>query len=75
MICIYQVRTDTITGEEGEAVKVYGISAIDPDTLKAKDSIPDVFFDKEKAEAFVALCNSLKLDLIHLRDVVEDQLV
>ena len=38
-------------------------------------SFPDVFFDGQKAERFVTLCNEGELSLLHLADAVEDALV
>lgn len=69
----YVLRTDKVTDEEGKAFTVYGITAIDIFGA-VLETVPDIFFDKEKAEGFVALCNSEKLELCHLLGVCEDQL-
>jgi len=54
----------------------YGIAAYsetetDP-TLTIIASVRDVFSDKTQAECFAELCNRLKLDAVHLQEVVED---
>ena len=70
----YELRTDIVNDEERCSYIVYGIMAknIRGKTLQ---SIPDIFFDREKAEEFVNLCNSEKLELVHLMDVIEEILV
>lgn len=68
------MRIDTIHDEDGKKYTVYGIDAVDFNG-KILESFPDIFFDIQKAEVFVNLCNENKLELIHLADVVEDALV
>ena len=70
----YTLRTDVVEDEEKTEFIVYGITAINDNRLTL-DTFPDIFFDKQKAINFVNLCNSEKLELIHLKDVVEDALV
>ncbi len=67
----YRLRKDTIHDEEGKEYIVYGIEAVN---LKKKilSSFSDIFFDRQKAEVFVNLCNESKLELVYLADVVED---
>lgn len=36
--------------------------------------VPDVFLKRKQAKRFVALCNKLALDPIHLFDAIEDVL-
>ncbi len=69
----YVMRTDVIKDEENRKHTVYGITALDSfgNTLETYE---DIFFDKQKAEKFVELCNSEELELIHLQNVVEDAL-
>ena len=69
----YTLREDAVTDEENCEHLVYGITAIDTfgNVLK---TFEDIFFDKQKAEEFIELCNKEKLELIHLEDVVEDVL-
>lgn len=66
----YSVLEDQI--ETGDTV--YGVCAYE---IKGNEkekiiSISDVFFNREKAENLVGLCNELDLDVIHLFDVIED---
>ncbi len=67
----YILRTDIVTDEENRKHTVYGITALDSfgNVLKTAQ---DIFFCKQKAEEFIELCNSGKLELIHLQNVVED---
>lgn len=67
------MRKDIIYDEERKAYTVYGIDAIssEGDILL---TFSDVFFDRQKAERFVSMCNKGKLALIHLADAVEDAL-
>ena len=71
MTYIYRLNETTVTDEEGIKHVVYGIDAIDM-CENILDTYTDIFFDRLKAEEFVALCNECKLELIHLPDVVED---
>ena len=71
----YIMREDTVESEEGEWLTVYGIEAIEEESGQVMDSIPDMFFDKIKAEQFIKICNDEKLELVHLRDVVDDVLI
>ena len=73
MPCTYRMRKDSIYDEDGNKYTVYGIEAVDPNG-NVLVSFPDIFFDKQKAEHFVNLCNKNVLELIHLADVVEDAL-
>lgn len=67
---IYRLNEITVTTEDGTDL-VYGIDAVDKHE-NIISSYTDIFFDRIKAEKFVALCNVYKLDLIHLPDAVED---
>lgn len=67
------MRKDTIYDEDANKYTVYGIEAVDSKG-KVLLSFSDIFFDKQKAEHFVNLCNENDLELIHLADVVEDAL-
>lgn len=70
----YCVRTDKILDECGIPYTVYGIDAIN-DRNDLLVSVPDIFFDSQKATAFVSLCNRLEVSLVHLSDVIEDILI
>ena len=73
MVCTYRVRMDTVHDEAREAHTVYGIVAIG-DGGEILLSIPDVFFDRQRAVGFADLCNSGGLSFLHFRDAIEDAL-
>lgn len=70
----YHMRKDTNFDEAGKAFDVYGIEAKDVYGFTLA-SVSDIFFDLEKAKAFVKSCNYEKVELVHLLDVVEDALI
>ncbi len=70
----YRLVKGFVYDEENKEYVTYGIEAVDPFGRVVK-SFSDVFFDKAKAEHLVTLCNSEKLSIIHLEDVVEDAIV
>ena len=70
----YKLRTDTVFDENNAAFLVYGIDAVEENGEIVK-SIADIFFDKNKAEEFIAVCNENELSIEHLEDVVDDVLV
>lgn len=76
MTCTYCVNTRVVTDEEGRTCTVYGIDALSADRRERRvlRSIPDIFNDPAAAEALAARCNALQLQLVHLRDVIEDAL-
>ena len=71
MTYTYCMRKDTVHDEKENAYTVYGIDAISAagETLS---SFPDLFFDEQKAEHFVRLCNEGGLSLLHFANAVED---
>lgn len=69
----YTLRTDIVTDEDNNKHTVYGVDALDR-FENVLESVADIFFDKQKAEEFIKLCNEEKLELIHLQDVIEDVL-
>ncbi len=73
MAYTYCIRKDTLHDEEMRSYIVYGIEAISSDG-EILLSFSDIFFDKQRAEQFVCLCNEESLSLIHLPGVVEDAL-
>lgn len=68
------MRTDIVKDEDNQKYTVYGITALDNFGNMLK-TFEDIFFNKDKAEEFVELCNEEKLELIHLQHVVEDALI
>lgn len=71
---LYRLRSDVITDDDGVEVIVYGVDVFDRATDKVLKSIPDIFVDCVTAKAFIELCNSEKLNLVHMEDVIEDAL-
>ena len=71
MQVIYKLRTDIVLDEDNCEYTVYGITALDS-YENVLMTVEDIFFDKQKAEEFVELCNNEKLELIHLQDVIDD---
>lgn len=73
---VYQILQETLWNSEVGTYTTYAVCAYERqngnDVLRAYTS--DVFLNKEKAEAFVLLCNHLQLSLIHLPDAIEDAL-
>ncbi len=70
---IYKLTDQTIKDEDNNCVTVYGIEAVlfNGEVLAFYD---DVFFNQEKAGAFVEMCNAEELSLVHFEDAVEDAL-
>lgn len=70
MKCEYVVRTDFVRDEESCVHMTYGIELLaDSEVIK---SYPDIFAEREDAEAFATLCNNLDLSPVHFDDVIED---
>ncbi len=67
----YKLRIDTISNEK--TYTAYGIDVFKNNQVIK--SYPDLFIDCNKAQNFVHLLNSEKLELVHLEDVLEDALV
>ena len=36
--------------------------------------VPDLFLEYDRARKFVNLCNSLQISLVHILDIIEDEL-
>ena len=68
---LFRMREDVIVGETGETFTVYGVEAVDADG-EVLAGYPDVFWDREKAAAFVAWCNSNDVEPVLLPDLVAD---
>lgn len=74
MVFTYRVRKDTMLDEERNVRTVFGVEALDGEG-KVVSGFSDVFFDGQKAESFVSLCNDSGLSLIHFSSAVEDALM
>ena len=70
---VYKLRTDRISGQDGEVHTVYGIELFEEG--HCVQSVGDVFLDPEEADNFVSMCNRLQLSKVHLMDVIEDALI
>ena len=71
MCDIYRMKEGILQDEQGIARKVYGIEAVD-EAGNILFSFPDVFFDYEKAEVFVHLCNEQQVEPVHIHDVISN---
>ena len=69
----YVVRVDIVHDEDNVAHTVYGIDLFEDKEII--QSLPDIFFDRQKAKELVALCNTLGLSPVHLLDVAEDAIL
>ena len=71
MTYTYCLRQDTICDEEKTEYLSYGVEAVGSEG-EILSSYSDLFFDRQKAERFVNLCNESGLSLVHLSYAVED---
>ena len=69
----YVLRSDIVTDEDDNDYIVYGITAKNKND-EVLDSIPDIFFDKGRAEDFVIFCNNENVPLKDLTELAEKQL-
>lgn len=74
--CIYCINKSVLKTDEGEEYTAYGIEArtIKHGKYIIEQCIPNLFFEYERAKELVDLCNSLEISLVHLMDVIEDEL-
>ena len=70
----YRIRNDEICDQNGNKYTVFGVDVFD-DEEKIIKSVKDIFFDYAQAQDFVRRCNTEKLELIHLDDVVYNEIV
>lgn len=71
----YLLRTDQLTNMENETYITYGIDAFTEEpngTRHPFHSVNDIFLDHKKCAKLISICNTLKLDPIHLFYVIED---
>lgn len=69
---IYKVIKENLQNCEFGRYVAYGIAVCLKSTNIILISISDVFLEKERAKRLVELCNKNNLELIHLKEVVED---
>lgn len=68
---IYKVAEQAYRNEETGEYTGFGIGAYAADGREIA-FVPDVFLQREPADALVRLCNTLGLAPVHLMDVIED---
>lgn len=70
----YEMTENTFTNNDGTHINIYGIKAVGKIGFKKKilAYIPNIFIDKDNAKEFISLCNTEKLELRHLKNVVDD---
>lgn len=68
---IYSLRKDELFDEYGTLYIGYGIDALNLEN-RIVISVPDIFLDESEAIRFADTCNALKLNIVHLYDVIED---
>ena len=68
----YTLRTDELIDEAGNHRLAYGITALEATSLVIINSIPNIFLEQMRALEIITLCNSLKLNPVHLKDLAED---
>lgn len=73
---IYQTVEETCWNPSVGMYRAFGICAYCEEKGEKQiiAHIKDVFFDQTTAQRLVDICNRLKLDVVHLYDVVEDAL-
>lgn len=69
---IYKLRTDVIIDEYGKEHTVYGIELYSDGDPTPRYTVRDVFYEREKAEYFIFLCNSIGLSPEHIDEAVAD---
>jgi len=68
MYSTYRVKEGLVCDEHGTAWPVYGIEGVDEDG-NSLFCFSDIYFDREKAKAFVRLCNEQQVEPVHIQDV------
>jgi len=72
----YCIIKGLYNNEENHKYISYGIVLFEIKNGKfvANRLLHDIFLDRQKAKDFIKLCNDNELSLIHLNDVLEDNL-
>lgn len=73
---IYRLNKNILKTEEGKTYTAYDVEAwtVKNRTYCLAESIPNVFLEYERAKNFIDSCNFLEISLVHLMDVIEDEL-
>lgn len=69
---IYEISEEESENEEIGSYTSYGITAVENETNTTVLRIPDVFTDRHTAEKYAVMFNKESLDIIHLRNVIDD---
>ena len=67
---LYKLRIDVIYDEDKQPCTTYGIDCLCNGRIVA--FVEDIFFDLQKAEAFVKLCNDTKLLPAYLETIAQN---
>lgn len=67
---LYKLRTDYIVSEHKYSYISYGIDVFD--NINLIYSVSDISLSKSEIDDLIRLCNKLRLETIHLLDVIED---
>ncbi len=73
IMLIFEVVETLVRREDMTQMKTYGIQLSDENGAVMKYS-PSLFFNREKAERLVQLCNSEQVEAVHFEDVVDNAL-
>ena len=68
----YKLRKDNLFHQDIGNYTSYGIDVVDEMSGLSIYFILDISTEKKPLENLISLCNKLRLDIIHLNDVVED---
>lgn len=73
---IYMLNKNISKTEDGEKYVSYGIEAWVIKNVKYQLAlyVPDLFLEYDRARKFVNLCNLLQISLVHILDIIEDEL-
>lgn len=71
---IYKTVEDECSQHTVSTYISYGISACDESDEQPLCIIPDIFQNIDNASEFTQICNSMKLDVSHLPNVIENYL-
>lgn len=70
----YKIRTDNLCTEENHKYTAYGITVTDCNNKLLK-TIPDLFYNKSKAQKFIDGCNSGRILFDYLQYIVEEEIL
>ena len=71
MEAVYTLRKDVISNEQNKDFISYGINVFNLNG-ELTEIVPGAFDDKQKASEFITLCNSEKVESVHLQNILDD---